>query len=238
MLSKKNNTITLLQFKENTNFDKLFINTEYVFDVIFWVETELVKDIKGTEYHLRNVVAVQKQENGPIEILLNVASDANACDPDQQPIENFENGLEIQQQILDFLKEHIVEIKYNIKDRIFDVSEIENSIKDMLNRHVEEDSWKIYNKIKALDEVPFNLELENGIKFENTIHYAKDKNCYLLESRLFDDGKDGQMIDSYLRIINADMTLVDNRIITEQHCDDSWDYADWKPMETRDIYKL
>jgi len=50
----------------------------------------------------------------------------------------------------------------------------------MLNRHVEEDSWKIYNKIKALDEVPFNLELENGIKFENTIHYAKDKNCYLL----------------------------------------------------------
>jgi len=108
MLSKKNNTITLLQFKENTNFDKLFINTEYVFDVIFWVETELVKDIKGTEYHLRNVVAVQKQENGPIEILLNVASDANACDPDQQPIENFENGLEIQQQILDFLKEHIV----------------------------------------------------------------------------------------------------------------------------------
>lgn len=213
----------MLKLKNDTDFDKLFINTNYIFDVIFWVETEWINDLQGNRLHLRNVVATQFKENEEISILLNVAEDEDSCNADQVPIEEFENGLEIKQQILEFLNKHMEEIKYTVKDKILDIQEIEEGIKSLLDRYVENvDSSKIYNKIGNMNCVPFNLELEDGINFENNIHYAKDKDCYLLESRLFNDGKDGIMIDAYLMIINSDMTIV------EGYVDDVWSYADFE----------
>lgn len=213
----------MLKFKNDTEFDKLFIDTNYIFDVIFWVETEWINYLEGNKLHLRNVVATQFKEKEEIQILLNVAEDEASCNADQLPIEEFENGLEIKQQILEFLSEHIEEIKYTIKDKILDIQEIEEGIKSLIDNYVEGVNCnKIYEQIKHIDSVPFNLEIKEGISFENNIRYAKDKDCYLLESRLFNDGKDGAMIDAYLMIINSDMTIV------EGYIDDVWSYADFE----------
>lgn len=212
----------MLKFKDDTNFDKLFINTNYVFDVIFWTDTEWINDIKGNKLHLRNVVATQYNENDNVSILLNVAENKDSCNAYQKSIECFENGSKIKQQILDFVKANIKEIKYTIKDKILDIQEVKEGIRSLLDSHIGNiDSLKIYNRIRNINETPFNLQLDNGIKFENNIYYAKDKDCYLLESRLFNDNQGGLMIDAYLMIINSDMTLV------KGYTDDVWEYADF-----------
>lgn len=102
----------ILDFKKNTEFDKIFIDTSYVFDVIFWVNTEWIKDIKGQKHHLRNIVATQFNNNERIYISLNIANDEYDCQAHQEPTEFFENGSIIKQEILNFIKKHIDEIKY------------------------------------------------------------------------------------------------------------------------------
>ena len=59
--------------------------------------------------------------------------------------------------------------------------------------------------------------------FENTLHVDEVKDCYFLESRLF-NRKDGSMINSYLELLNTDGS------IKEVYVDDIWDYANWEEV--------
>lgn len=88
--------------------------------------------------------------------------------------------------------------------------------------------------VEAIDKV-LNSKEENSISiivdldgiecdFENTLYIDEVKNCYLLESRLF-NRKNDTMINSYLELLNNDGSIMDVCI------DDVWDYADWKAVE-------
>lgn len=95
-------------------------------------------------------------------------------------------------------------------------------------------NFKMYINESNIDEVlenlknntnkNFNLEIEKNINLENTIYYSEDKNMYLLESRIFNDKTDGNMINAYLGLINADMTIY------EEYEDDVWSFTDWKEV--------
>lgn len=75
--------------------------------------------------------------------------------------------------------------------------------------------------IEIVDKGKLSAE-EYPVKYENALHYSKEKKVYLLESRLF-DSKDF-MIDSHLLLINSDNLSIKNRVST-----DVWSYAkDWE----------
>ena len=87
--------------------------------------------------------------------------------------------------------------------------------------------------IAAIEET-LNSKKENSISvivdvdgfecdFENTLHVDEVKDCYFLESRLF-NRKDGSMINSYLELLNTDGS------IKEVYVDDIWDYANWEEV--------
>ena len=108
----------MLEFRKEIDFDKLYIDTDYIFDIIFWVDTEWIEDTKGNLVHLRNVIATQRDSNENIEIMLNIADDEDACDAHQENMDYFKNGKEIENQILDYVKKYIDEIKYTQEDKI------------------------------------------------------------------------------------------------------------------------
>lgn len=215
----------IFKLKKETDFDKLFIDTSYVFDVMFWVETEWIKNTKGDEFYLKDIVATRTREDSGITMLLNVSKTEDDCESHQESIEQFENGLEIKQQILELLEENMSEIKYTIKDRILNIKEIQNGIISLLDRCVEGvNSYKVYEKIKQMNKNAFSLKVKGNINLESNIYYAEDKDCYLLECRLFDDSENGSMLDAYLMVVDPNMKIV------EEYIDDVWAYAKFEKM--------
>ena len=59
--------------------------------------------------------------------------------------------------------------------------------------------------------------------FKCTLHEDKEKELYLLESRLF-KVETGQMVNGYLMVLYKDLSLNPNRY------DDVWEVADWKEV--------
>lgn len=81
-------------------------------------------------------------------------------------------------------------------------------------------------------ELTLNTGKENSIsvgdtfngeqaEFENTLHKDTEKGLFLLESRLF-TVEDGQMVNAYLEVFNA------NGEIVQEEIDDVWSYANWE----------
>jgi len=165
----------MLKFKKDTNFDKLFINTSYVLDIIFWVETEWINDTKGNKLHLRNVVATQFKEDEEIQILLNVAEDEDSCDANQEPMEYFENGLDIRQQIVEFIKKHLEEIKYTIKDRQIKVIQYYKELIDNIN----EIGYKVYEDSQGFHDC-IRLEIDTNNVFKDIDKDIKYEPCFYL----------------------------------------------------------
>lgn len=107
----------ILDFGKQINFQKIDIDMGYVYDVNIWVKTDWVKDLKGNIWNLRNIVATQREEYGDIDILLNVATDEDACDPSIEKLSLFDNSEEIRQEVLTYIQDNIEQIKYTKVDR-------------------------------------------------------------------------------------------------------------------------
>ena len=60
-------------------------------------------------------------------------------------------------------------------------------------------------------------------EFKCTLHEDKEKELYLLESRLF-EVETGQMVNGCLMVLYKDLSLDPNRY------DDVWEVADWKEV--------
>lgn len=103
------------------------------------------------------------------------------------------------------------DIQENIKANMFITDE---EVKSAIEKTLEVDKDNSIS-IEAVRE-------GNPMSFENTLHIDKDKQVYLLESRLFDDKGDGQMKGVYLEVFNSDGQIV------KEYIDDVWDYANWK----------
>ena len=73
---------------------------------------------------------------------------------------------------------------------------------------------------KNTTSIEINLK-DKTVKFENTLHYDKEKKIYLLESRIFNK-LDDSMINAYLEILDENLNIIGEII------DDVWEYADWK----------
>ena len=75
------------------------------------------------------------------------------------------------------------------------------------------------------DNINNNLYVYNkcidDYEFENNLHIDKERNIYLLESRLFSKN-DGSMYNSYLRAFDDKINTID------EYYDDIWEYAKWE----------
>ena len=64
--------------------------------------------------------------------------------------------------------------------------------------------------------------MQYPVQYEHNLHYSKEKDMYLLESRLF--SYDDTMINAHLLLIHAKNLKLKNKYV-----DDVWEYAkDWK----------
>lgn len=141
--NKEANNKVMLKFKENTIFEKLYINTNYVFDVMFTTETEWIKDINGNNLYLNYIVATKINNSTEVYIMLHVGKNEQDNMAYDENIRNFENSEEIKKEILNFLNKHINDISY-----------------------VNEDKYIIVNGISYNKETPNEVieVLETGIK--------------------------------------------------------------------------
>lgn len=114
-----------------------------------------------------------------------------------------------------------------LKEQILNINENKEQIMLLLDRFIEDiNSKDIYDKIFNMKEVPFNIEVKEGINLENNIYEDENKKLYLLESRLFDDNdENGRMYDAYLRVMDYEFNIID------EYIDDVWNYADWQRIE-------
>lgn len=100
-----------------TDFDKLMIDTGYVFDVSFCVgENDHVELNDGTTYKLNNIIAVQRKEGEDVEIIFNIEI-VEGVQYEQKNIEEFKNCEAMKAQIIKHLNNHIDEIKYTDSDK-------------------------------------------------------------------------------------------------------------------------
>lgn len=100
-----------------TDFDKLMIDTGYVFDVSFCVgENDHVELNDGTTYKLNNIIAVQRKEDEDVEIIFNVEIVAGV-EYEQKNIAEFKNCEAMKSQIIKHLNKHIEQIKYTDSDK-------------------------------------------------------------------------------------------------------------------------
>lgn len=119
--------------------------------------------------------------------------------------------------------------------KVLNSNEVKESVIGFLNFFLKADrkeSEEIFvmvqneeNKNSLHTEISNKGNLDAGqypIQYENTLNYSKEKDMFLLESRLFDSND--AMIDSHLLLINAkDLTLKNGYV------DDVWTYAnDWQ----------
>lgn len=87
-----------------------------------------------------------------------------------------------------------------------------------------EDTEKEINKVlnsSKFNSISIETMLENkNVSFENTLHVDKEKNIYLLESRLFSNNPDS-LLKSYLGVFNSNMEII------REYIDDVWEYGNW-----------
>lgn len=100
-----------------TDFEKLMIDTEYVFDVSFSVEGNKQVELNdGTIYNLCNIIAVLRKEGEEVEIIFNVEI-IEGVHYEQKNIKEFKNCETMKEQIIKHLNNHINEIKYTDSDK-------------------------------------------------------------------------------------------------------------------------
>ena len=105
---------------------------------------------------------------------------------------------------------------------------------EIVKRGIKENLFKSENEVNEAIDKTISNKKDNSISiktnsdnkevtFENTLWIDVEKNCYLLESRIFDDNKNGEMINAYLEIIQ-------DGLIVNNYIDDVWEYANWKTV--------
>jgi hypothetical protein len=112
----------------------------------------------------------------------------------------------------------------NLKE-VLSRGDIQENIKGNMFKTDEEVRLAIEETLKSDKNNVISVEAireEKPMSFENTLHIDKEKQIYLLESRLFDDKGDGQMKGAYLEVFNSDGERV------KEYIDDVWEYANWE----------
>ena len=109
---------------------------------------------------------------------------------------------------------------------VLKVKEIREGIQNDLGSIVGIETMETYiEEAMALNKNRTSIVIHDGknYEFECTLHEDKEKELYLLESRLF-EVETGQMVNGYLMVLYKDLSLDPNRY------DDVWEIADWKEV--------
>lgn len=109
----------MLEFKKELEFSKLDIDTSYMFDIMFNIETEYVMR-KGIEYKLAYVVATKSDQDSKIDLCLNIITgkDGYCTYSSDEELDEFENSSIMRKEIEEYLEKNIDEIKYTDQERI------------------------------------------------------------------------------------------------------------------------
>lgn len=80
-----------------------------------------------------------------------------------------------------------------------------------------EEFLKLKEVIEGIESNIKPHQKENSV-IERSLHYSKEKQMYLVEIRIFNDG---QMANAYLDVFNSDMSHFN------EYLDDVWSFTDW-----------
>ena len=109
---------------------------------------------------------------------------------------------------------------------VLKVKEIREGIQSDLGSIAGIETMETYiEETMALNKNRTSIIIHDGknYEFECTLHEDKEKELYLLESRLF-EVETGQMVNGYLMVLYKDLSLDSNRY------NDVWEAADWKEV--------
>lgn len=109
---------------------------------------------------------------------------------------------------------------------VLKVKEIREGIQSDLGSIAGIEAMETYiEEAMALNKNCTSIVIHNGedYEFKCTLHEDKEKELYLLESRLF-KVETGQMVNGYLMVLYKDLSL-DTNIY-----DDVWEIANWKEV--------
>lgn len=95
-----------------TDYEKLYVNTDYIFDVVMWTDTDSVINSNGEKLSLKHIIATQISEHASIDIHVNVASNSETCDTYDIDIMELQNGEELKKCVLGFIEAHSSELQY------------------------------------------------------------------------------------------------------------------------------
>ena len=100
----------MIKFKNYLDFEKLYINTGYIFDVSIEVNTSKIIDRQGKEYLLNNIIATKRNKKSEIEILLNVTE--NESEYYQIDVDQFKDSDILKTEIINYINDNINELSY------------------------------------------------------------------------------------------------------------------------------
>ena len=109
---------------------------------------------------------------------------------------------------------------------VLKVKEIREGIQNGLGSIAGIETMETYiEETIALNKNCTSIVIHDGknYEFKCTLHEDKEKELYLLESRLF-EAETGQMVNGYFMVLYKNLSLDPNRY------DDVWEIADWKEV--------
>lgn len=93
-----------------------------------------------------------------------------------------------------------------------------------------DNSEKVKNLLEG-ENIPFICtNLSSMITLENNFHVSECGNYILAESRVFEEGYEGQLLHSNLKVLECQdgkVSIFEN----EQTLDDVWEFKEWKTIE-------
>lgn len=94
-----------------------------------------------------------------------------------------------------------------------------------------DDSEKVKNLLES-ENVPYVCHTNMGsmITLENNFHVSECGKYILSESRVFEEGSDGQLLHSNLDVLEYDNGKV-SIFQNDEILDDVWSFRDWKSIE-------
>lgn len=119
LMNKPRGDVNMFNFSKEADFDKLFIDTDYVYDVIFGTGTDWVTTKEGKTLYLAYALALQTEVNGEIQIYLHCGDNENSDNGGDMELEIFENADIMEREILLHLFENLEVITYTEEDKIY-----------------------------------------------------------------------------------------------------------------------